>query len=359
MIRRQRRCRYARTDIDVGAVQNFIADVVPTTDLTLFSNVLGPATEFSEGGSYSNLLPTVSAKLDVTDNMVVRLAAYESITRPTLTQLSPATTFNEPRRQNLTASGGNPGLEPFRSENWDLAFEWYYSDDSVASFAVFNKEIDDFITTLTGPETFTLFARSAADGFRCTAALCAPGTVLDPANPSIDVVGTTEELNGEQEVYTVSRPRNGESAEVNGIEVAFTHVFDSGFGVSANATLVDSDVSLGSDVTESFGLEGLGDSQNLIVFYETDRWQARVAFNNREGFLRRIDNGFNGEPINTDTFGQWDISGSYDLNDNFTLFFEGINVTEEELVQFGRFETQVFNIEDNGARYALGVRANF
>ena len=42
-----------------------------------------------------------------------------------------------------------------------------------------------------------------------------------------------------------------------------------------------------------------------------------------------------------------------------TLFLEGINITEEERRQFGRFPNQIFNIEDNGARYAFGVRGSF
>ncbi len=351
--------RYAQTDIDVDAVQSFIVDVIPTTDLTLFSNVLGPATDINQGTSYANLLPSFAAKLEMTDDMVLRFLAYDSVTRPTMSQLSPATNFNEPRRQNLTASGGNPGLEPFRSTNWDISFEWYFDDASVASFAVFNKEVEDFITTLTGQETFSLTNRSAADNFRCADALCAPGALVDPTDPTRDIVGTTDELNGEQEVYTVSRPRNGEEARVTGYEVAVTHVWENGFGFTANATIVDSNASLGADTTQSFALEGLGDSQNLIVFYEAETWQARVAYNNREGFLRRIDNGFNGEPINTETFGQWDISASYDVNENITVFFEGINITEEELIQTGRFPNQIYDIEDNGSRYAVGVRANF
>lgn len=354
--------RYSDTDIDVGAVQSFISDVVPTTDLTLFSNVFGPETNISDGDSYTNLLPSINIRLDITDDMVLRAAVYDSITRATMSELSPATVFNEPRRQNLTASGGNPALQPFESENWDLSFEWYYAENSMASVAFFNKDIDNFITTLTGEEVYAMTDRSPVDDFRCSTAnseLCAPGALEDPSNPGVDVVATTEELNGETEIYQVSRPRNGESAEVDGFEVSITHVFENGFGIIANATEVDSDVSLGSDTSESFALEGLGDSQNLIVFFEQDNWQIRVAYNNREQFLRRIDNGFNGEPINTDEYGQWDISGSWDFTENFTVFFEGVNITEEELEQTGRFGNQIYNIEDNGARYAVGIRGRF
>lgn len=349
--------RYSQTDIAVTAVQSFIADIVPTTDRTLFQNVLGPATDIVEGGSYATLLPNVNLKVELQDDMILRFAVYDSLTRPTMSELSPATNFNEPRRQNLTASGGNPALKPFRSENWDISYEWYYGDASLFTFAIFNKEVDDFIITLTGEETFTLGDRADQPEFRCSVANNA-----ECSDPTVVVTtgdGVTDELFGLQEVYRVTRPQNGESARVTGYEAALTHVFENGFGFTVNATVVDSNVQLDADTTQSFALEGLGDSQNLVVFYEADVWQARIAFNNREAFLRQLDNGFNGEPINTKTFGQWDISASYDINETVTVFFEGINITEEELVQTGRFANQTYSIEDNGSRYAIGVRAVF
>ena len=334
--------RYSETDIEVAAVQSFISDVIPTSDATLFQNVFGPATDIQEGTSYSNLLPSFNVKLELQDNMILRFAAYDSITRPTMSQLSPATTFNEPRRQNLTASGGNPALKPFQSENWDISYEWYYNDANLFSFAVFSKEVDDFIVTLTGDETYDMTDRTGPD-FACT-------TCTDQ---------TDAELNGSSEVYTVSRPQNGESATVTGYEIGVTHMFENGFGFIANATVVDSDISVDGDTSQTFALEGLGDSQNLVLFYEQDNWQVRVAFNNREGFLRLVDNGFNGEPVNVETYGQWDISASYDINENFTIFAEGINITEEELVQTGRFANQIYSVEDNGSRYAFGIRGTF
>jgi len=357
--------RYANTDIDVGAVQSFIADVAPTgtdpsnSDRTLFRNVFGPATDFSDGGDYSNFLGNVDVNMELNDDMVLRFAAYETMTRPTMSQLSPATTFGEPRRQNLTASGGNPALEPFTSTNFDAAFEWYYSDNSFFAASVYHKDIDNIIVTLTGNEDYVMSNRSAADGFRCAEPICATGLVWDPNDPTFDFVLSAAELNGQSETYMVSRPQNGESAKVTGLEIALTHVFDNGFGFSGNATFVDSNVTLDPNSSTNFSLEGVGDSQNAVLFYEKDGIQARVAYNRREGFLRRIDNGFNGEPVNTETFGQFDISASYDVNDTYTIFFEGINITEEELVQTGRFPNQIYNIEDNGSRYALGVRGKW
>jgi TonB-dependent receptor len=340
--------RYAETKVDVAAVQSFVVDIVPTADATLFQNVLGAATNINKGTTYANLLPSLNIKLEVQDDMIVRFASYDSLTRPTMDQMSPATTFNEPRRQNLTANGGNPALKPFRAENWDLAYEWYYQDANMFSFTVFNKEVEDFIVTLTGQETYNMTARKGPLYNCVSSPLC-----------SSSVVPTTAELNGASEVYTVSRPQNGESARITGYEAALTHMFDNGFGVTVNATVVDSNLNVGADTTQSFALEGLGDSQNFILFYEQGDYQARVAFNNREAFLRQLDNGFNGEPINTERFGQWDISASYDVNEYLTVFFEGINITEEELVQTGRFKNQIYSVEDNGSRYAVGVRGAF
>lgn len=355
--------RYEETNVSVTAVQAFISDIVPTTDLTLFANRFAPAEDITGSSSYANVLPSINVKLEVQEDMIVRFSRYDSLSRPTMDQMSPATTFGEPRRQNLQASGGNPNLKPFEAENWDISFEWYYSDDSVFSFALFSKEVENFIVTLSGEESYSMTDRSAANGYRCAEDTCAVGVQLDPTDPTRDVVADTEELNGESEIYTVTRPQNGETATVNGYEVALTHVWDNGFGITANATVVNSDAEVSDDVTQTFALEGLGDSQNLIMFYERDAFQARVAFNNREAFLFALDNtsvgGATGEPVTTETYGQWDVSASYDINEHFTVFFEGINVTEEELSQVGRFADQTYSIEDNGSRYAVGIRGSF
>jgi TonB-dependent receptor len=342
--------RYSETTTSVDGAERVLADVIATSDTTLFQNVFEDnVIPVTKGGSYANLLPSVNFKLDVQEDMVLRFSVYDSLTRPTLSQLSSVTNIGEPRLQNLTAEGGNPALKPFKSENWDLSYEWYFGDASSLTFAYFNKEVADFITTLRGDESIILGDRANTQGNIC--GNCGP----DDLPPGAIV---SAELQGAAENFLVSRPQNGETAEVNGFEVALTHVWDNGFGFTANATVVNSNAAIDTSVNQTFALEGLGDSQNLIVFYEEDQWQARIAFNNREAFLQTLA-ADTGEPEFVETYGQWDASASYDINENFTVFVEGINLTGEETRKHGRYAIQTTQIQDTGTRYAVGVRANF
>ena len=319
--------RYTKTDSDLGGVSRELLDLEPIpNDPSDLNEIYAPGDNgqpVDESNSYTNLLPSFNLKLEVAEDMLVRFAFSETMTRPTMDSLVPSTTVTVSRPNNNQAVGGNPNLKPYVSTNWDVSYEWYYDDASYFAAAVFSKEVEDFITNTVETEVFNL--ESGAYDF------------------------------------SVRRPRNGEIAKVDGLEVAWTHTLESGFGIMANATFVDSDAQIDfANVTESFALEGLGDSQNIVLFYEKDAWQFRVAFNNREGFLQDLVSPLGGsEPRYTETYGQWDVSGSYQINDNWNVFFEGINVTGEELRRHGRFENQFIQLIDNGTRYALGIRASF
>ena len=265
--------------------------------------------------TYSNLLPSLNVKFEIEEDMLLRFGYSETLTRPTMESMRPVTNIGTTRPDLLLASGGNPYLTPFLSTNWDVSYEWYYADASAVSIGIFSKDVEGFITSTPAPEEFSLAS------------------------------GSYE--------FSVTRPRNGAAAQVEGLEMAWTHTWESGFGLQANATIVNSS----SD--DDFQLEGLGDSQNIIGFYEKDGFQARVAFNNRESFLQTLRNGDTGEPEYVDTYGQWDLSASYDINENFTVVFEGINVTDEYTSKHGRLASHFTEQVRSGARYAIGVRGSF
>jgi TonB-dependent receptor len=322
--------RYSETSSTATGLQDTLVDIQPNPlDGTILDQVyIEDATgqrevsRISIGNDYSNLLPSVNVKFEIEENMLLRFAYSETLTRPTMSSMRPVTNIGTTRPDILLASGGNPNLNPFLSANWDVSYEWYYADASAVSIGIFSKEVDGFITNITAEETFNL--QSGAF------------------------------------VFDVNRPRNGETAKVDGLEMAWTHTHESGFGVQLNATIVNSDAEVDtSNTAQTFALEGLGDSQNIILFYENYGFQSRVAFNNREAFLQTLSNGDTGEPEFVGTYGQWDISASYEINENVSVFFEGINVTDEYTEKYGRIPSHFTEQVRTGARYAIGVRGSF
>ncbi|MAZ86699.1 MAG: TonB-dependent receptor [Cellvibrionaceae bacterium] len=317
--------RYTQTDSKLGGFTTELSDLtaIPGDPSDLNEVYDEDGTDVSASNDYTNVLPSMNLRLDLRDDMLVRFGFSKTLTRPTMDSLVPATVITVSRPDTLAANGGNPDLKPFVSTNLDLSYEWYYAEGSYFSAAVFTKEVDDFISGQVGTETYNLDS-------------------------------------GDYD-FSVLRPQNGEEATIDGLELAWTHVWDSGFGIQANATFVDSDAEVDpSDPSKSFGLEGLGDSQNIVVFYEKGPLQARIAYNNRDDFLQNVVNPRGGtEPLFTEEYSQWDASASYDITDQLTIFLEGVNITNEETRRHGRFSNQLISLEENGARYALGIRASF
>jgi TonB-dependent receptor len=163
--------------------------------------------------------------------------------------------------------------------------------------------------------------------------------------------------------FRVSQPINDQEGNIHGWEIAWQHFFsDSGFGVAANYTYVDGDVKadIGSDPNENqFALVGLSDTANLSLIYENYGISARIAYNWRDAFLNDTNVGGSRSPQFTDEHGQIDASIAYDVNDNFQLLFEGINLNSEDHRQYRRKEIMVSWAYELEPRYTFGARYRF
>jgi iron complex outermembrane recepter protein len=53
------------------------------------------------------------------------------------------------------------------------------------------------------------------------------------------------------------------------------------------------------------------------------------------------------------------LSASYDINDNLSIIFEGINVTGETRRSYSIYKNRLITLEDTGSRYTLGIRGKF
>lgn len=338
--------RYVFTELNSRGRSQVLTDLLPVAgDPTIYEAVFAPggALDVASRTSYAYILPNLNAKLDITPKFSVRFAAARTLTRPQVSLLAPATTFTTFRPATLDGLGGNPLLRPYLSDNFDLSFEWYPTRNTYITVAPFFKRISNFIVQTRAPETVTIANAGA---------IPVNGSTITGAN---------------QATFQVRRPRNADTANVRGVEINGNVAFDflkgwaSGFGVAANVTFVDTNAVYDpSQTAQSFALEGLGNSWNVTGYYEYGRISARLAYNKRGRFLEYlVTPGQGSDPVFRRGFGQLDVRASYQALKNVQVFFEGINVLDEQNVQTGRFDNQVLTVSRTGARYALGVRADF
>lgn len=368
--------RYEETDIVSPAksrVPEYVYWAGGSEWLTQFASG-GELVEVEFTGNYDLLLPMFDVKVDITDDWVGRFSAGKSITRPTLGQmLGNLSLTPSPKIGARSGSRGNPNLKPFESTNLDLSLEYYYGDASYAAIGLFWKDVDDWIdnsqvtTTFEGLHDVYLGQRwndavaaieargeQATDGAIYNE-IVANGVGLGENNRVLPDPNTDPLIQ-----WTINSPENVGSRRVNGLEFAVQHVFgDSGFGTGINGTLVDGDVEYDNFVLAAQAiLPGLSNSANWQVFYEKHGWSVKLTAAWRDEYLAG-----QGQPDTTDAppnyveeYLQWDLSVNYAVNDNLTVFFEGINLTNETERSFGRFERQFLSAAQYGPRYAIGVR---
>lgn len=344
--------RWEDTDVTAYSIQPGIVALNFRVDEELQPIFASEATPQQLTGSYTRVLPNVDFSMDVTDEVVARFSYGTTLARASVGGMFPATNLSAPRPGDVyRASQGNPNLLPLTSDNLDFSLEWYYDEGSYASVGYFRKYVENFIGS--GVENRTI-ADVNGDPLTDPSANPRAGCPdsVEPPNPAC-----LSQPGDPVIIWEVSTPDNLDDRVVDGWELNVQHIFgDTGFGVVANATFVSTDEEFDVfNFDQTIGLTGLSDSANLVGFYETDRWQGRVAYNWRDDFLLSLGN----EPVFTEAYGQWDISGSFNLNETVTFFVEGLNVTNETTRRHGRFKNQLVDAEQYGPRYNIGVRAKF
>ncbi|MGR3979522.1 TonB-dependent receptor [Pseudoalteromonas sp. 1181_04] len=347
--------------------------------------------DYSLSSSYNHFLPSLDFNINVIEDVTLRASYSTTIARPTYDNLSSAATVGVPTgpsiipgTTNAPAATGNPSLVPLESNNFDVSAEWYFTDLSYVSIGYFNKKVDNFIGL--SPMTQNYYGlRDASAGPRAQAAkaeLEAQGIAFTDSNLFQMVAAmengvafdsmSYEEFEAAYDVlpnsddpmmdFTAQVPTNSKDAKIDGYEFAIQHFFgDTGFGLQANYTIVNGDIdyNVAADPTVTqFALVGLSDTANFIAMYENDKFQARIAYNWRDKFLNSAARYVN-EPGFTEEYYQIDFNIAYNYSEQMSFFVEGLNITEQNMRQHGRYEAQLWNLEQNGARYNIGMRYNF
>ena len=327
--------RYIKTNTSaISAGQEFLGTHRITAGDEILTEKLieGDKDDIHTEGSYTKLLPSLNVKYNINDDVVARFAYSKSLTRPPLEDLTAASKitvvpFYEGDVFEGKIASKNSALKPFTSTNIDLSLEWYYAPESYVGGTYFTKDLSNWITDETR------------------------------------VVTLRDTIQNVDRDFDQTSPFNAESAEVNGIELAMLHNFESGFGIQANYTRLDTTGAANATSDSKVNLHGLSESSyNIIGFYENGPLQVRIAYNWREGYTTCnscVDTkGINGA-VSIDDYGQVDASASYAITEQVSIFADVINLTDEDPYSYTMRKSNILSIVDTGTRYSLGVRATF
>jgi TonB-dependent receptor len=269
-------------------------------------------TPTSSDNTYGNLFPHLHLRYRAGPQTNIRAAYSSAIARPNYFSLIPYRI-----RDDEDIEIGNPDLDPTTANNLDLLVEHYDSRIGVLSAGVFYKSITDPIFSFVEDN---------------------------------NLGGDTEQ------------PRNGESANLFGIELAVQQQLNflpgrlGGLGIYANYTFTDSEGTLPDGRTAN--LAGQADHAfNTALSYEWGGFSGQLGFNFRDSYVDAY-----GEEEAEDEFvgsrHQIDFSASYDVHSQGTIYVELLNLTNQPFVLYQGFQERERQREFYRAWGTIGVRIN-
>lgn len=284
-------------------------------------------------GSYSGVLPAMNSVLELTPETLLRFSATQNLNRPGLASMAAqGSAFQDPSSGDITASRGNPNLKPYKDVTVDLAVEYYFGKVGLLSAGVFHKWINNFI----GSQTLTNVPFSQTGVPVSTIPGATGSSIVKEFSMPINVPGTKGltgiELAAQSQLFFLPAPFNN-------------------FGVIGNFTYVDADKALTGISNTSY---------NATLYYETNKWGARVAMSHRNQWYT----GKSDTVMSADTRGfaagtYVDASAFYNITKGLQVTLNAVNLTNQKDTQFWGQNHYLYNQNQSGTTYMAGVAAKF
>ena len=350
---------------------------------------------------YRDFLPSVNLVYEPVKDVLVRFGASKVMARPLLGNLSPSiTAISIPNTPGATSGAtmtiGNPKLSPFRATNMDASVEWYFAKGALLSVAAFNKKIHSFPQTIafTAPLSNFLDAESLA---ALQAQFTNDNQIAYLQNGANDV--TARQFSDAPGGYLRGLEFNYQQ------DFTFLPGFLSNFGAILNYTYIKSELKFILDpgnpaatvpVPQTTGKAPfLGVSPkalNATLYYETDRFRARVSVAHRKGYSatypiaggscapgiippipaspgtvggNNVPGGYcTGPLVNDFTFSgattNVDFAASYNVTKFFSVSLEGLNITNQTTNRSAYQDNPVVTqYASSGPVYRAGARLKF
>jgi TonB-dependent receptor len=287
----------------------------------------GRATALTYTRSKTDFFPSLNLRYEATDDLVLRLAGQRGVSRPAFGAIRVGASINDTNSPG-TIGGGNPALKPEYTWGADASIEYYLPGNGMVSIAGFHRWVDNVF--------YQAQNRVGTDFYDFGG--------IDRSN------------------YLLTGTYNGDSGKLYGVEFNLLKQFDflpgalSGFGFQGNFTLLEGDFD--TPTQQGLQFQGMSDKiANASLFYEKYGLSARVSYQWRSDWLDTLGGFGSGEYRKG--YENVDVSLRYALTDNFTLFADLANLTNEKYIAYDGTLARPTEVEQIGSRYLFGVRFSY
>jgi TonB-dependent receptor len=311
--------------------------------------------ERSVDSSYDFLLPSLNLAIDLREDLKLRLAYGESISRPNIHAATPAAAI---RTTSGAVSVVLPGadVEPFSAQSYDISLEWYNREGSAITLAAFQKDIDNFFTSVASCDQDLLSDYSLNLG---NLSLVGDNCITD-GNDAFDAIDPGYIAAGDS--VSISKVQNvSDRIEVRGYELSIQQNLSflpypwNGLGGIVNYSNTSQDSPIDARIP---GISD--DTYNVIGYYEQGPFGIRLAYNYRSEYELESVGTFNGEGNkNVKAAGRVDLSAYYNVTDNFSLSLKGYNLNEALYEEYQDTEFQPRATHYDGRTFVLQAKYNF
>lgn len=307
--------------------------------------------------NYSDTLPALNVTVEPIEDLLFRAAYSEGIARAGLGSIVPAVSVGV-AGTNLTITGANPQLEPTKAKSYDLGAEWYFGEGALVALTLFKKEIESHVQTLRSTPLFT------STGLPIEAAVNACNT----QGASLGGYGANCNENMQ---WNYSTPANGPGGDLDGYEFSYQQPFTflpgawSNFGVIASYAHVESDLdylNVDRTVAKTSPLVNLSDeTYSATLYYENEKFNGRVSLVNRSGYLTTPVGRDGNDEEGTNATTNIDASFGYQVNDQWKITIEALNLTDEADDQWvgSESEQRLSYYHTTGRQFNLGVQYKY
>lgn len=316
--------RIERTEVDTSGNRAELIEEGAVVDGVTLDEDTFVVTPVSFSEEYTDVLPSVNVRYDVSERVVARFGAFQSIVRPSFGKFAPRFIVEENEDNERSGEFGNPELDPYRATNLDATLEFYFSPESVIQGGVFYKKIDDFI--------------------------------VDAEFEN----GTFAGIDYDEAVI----PINGDSAEVMGLEISYAQAFTmlpapfDGLLANVNYTYTDAEGEVdGRTVPLPTSSKN---TYNIVVGYEKGPLSLRLSGAGRSGYLDELGGDAESDRYVKDHF-QVDAAARYRVLDGVQLFVELVNLNDATYTAYqrGPVRDRLLQYEEYSWTTKFGVKATF